>query len=462
MQNVGLSVTIDSQPVPQRPPDEACLNCGAVIPGIGSFCPNCGALKPSLRHQGAVFPSGYLGLPQRPYQYQTTRRAPQWRSVLKAVMSYTMITYLIYQLVMLIALIYGISIVLPAVDGIHYPVYIIAPILIHIFTLTGGALAIYYILIVIAISLSAAWLYITGFKGFAEELSMTAKSRQHSKIFDLCGLFFGVLFLDMIVALLLLAGGRTPIDPTNTSEPSELLFYLANASVWEELVVRVLLIGLPLILIDLVRGRLREHKYSYILGGGFNIGIPEIVLIIVSSSVFGYAHLSDYGSWKVFPAAVAGLAFAYMFLRHGLGGAIMLHFAFDYLGMPGTAFGSSSGMDALLGLALLLWIGLGFIFFVYYLVRIGEFLTGRLFMEERPTLAGAPSFPYGSSIYYGSPAQPGTGSPGSIPYQESTAPAMQTPTPPMFGRGWTCPQCGHHEARWVEGKFQCLRCGHLS
>jgi len=455
-------VTIDSQPVPPRPPDEACLNCGAMIPGIGSFCPNCGALKPSLRQPDAVFPAGYAGLPQRPYQYQTIRRAPQWRSILKAVMSYSMITYLIYQLVMLIALIYGISIVLPAINGIHYPVYVVAPILIDLFTLTGDALAIYYILIVIAISLSAAWLYVTGFKGFAEELSMNAKSRQHSKIFDLCGLFFAVLFLDVIVALLLLAGGRTPIHPTGTSEPSELLFYLANASVWEELVFRVLLIGVPLILIDLVRGRLRKHKYSYVLGGGFNIGIPETVLVIVSSSIFGYAHLSAYGSWKVFPAAVAGLAFAYMFLWHGLGGAIMLHFAFDYLGMPGTAFGTSIGTDALLSLAELLWIGLGFIFFAYYLLRIGEFLTGQKFMEERPTLAGAPGFPYGSAIYYGPLAQPGPGSPEPIPPQTPTGPAMHTPIPPMFGRGWTCPQCGYHEARWLDGKFQCLRCGHLS
>jgi len=455
-------VTIDSQPVPQRPPDEACLNCGARIPGIGSFCPNCGALKPSLRQPGAVFPTGYVGLPQRPYYYQATRRAPQWRSILKAVMSYTMITFLIYQLVTLIALIYGISIVLPAIKDAHYGVYIVAPMLIDIYTLTGGALAIYYILIVIAISLSAAWFFITGFKGFAEELSMNAKSRQHSKIFDLCGLFFAVLFLDVIVALLLLAGGKMPIDPTGTSEPWELLFFLANASVWEELIVRVLLVGVPLIVIDLVRGRLREHKYSYILGGGFNIGIPETVLVIVSSSIFGYAHLAAYGSWKVFPAAIAGLAFAYMFLRHGLGGAIMLHFAFNYLGMPGTAFGAPSGTDALLGLAELLWIGLGFIFFAYYVLRIGEFLTGRKFMEERPTLAGAPGFPYGSSIYYGPPTQPGSGLPGPIPPQTPTVPAMQTPTPPIFGRGWTCPQCGHPEARWVDGKFQCLRCGHLS
>lgn len=455
-------MTIDSEPVPQRPPDEACLNCGARIPGIGSFCPHCGALKPSLRQPGAVFPTGYVGLPQRPYYTQTTRKAPHWRSILKAVMGYTMITYLIYQLVTLVALIYGISIVLPVIKDAHYGVYIATPMLIDVFRLTGGALAIYYLLIVLAIGLSAVWLYITGLKGFAEELSMNAKSRQHSKIFDLCGLFFAVLFLDVIVALFLLAGGRTPIDQTGTSEPWELLFFLANASVWEELIVRVLLIGVPLIFIDLVRGKFREHKYSYILGGGFNIGIPEVVLVIISSSIFGYAHLAAYGSWKVFPASIAGLAFAYMFLKHGLGAAIMLHFAFDYLGMPGIAFGSSSGTDALLGLAELLWIGIGFIFFVYYVLRIGEFLTGRMFMEDRPTLAGVPSFPYGSPIYYGFPSHPGSGFPENRPPQPATRPAIQASTPYMSGRGWTCPQCGHPEARWVDGKFQCLRCGHLS
>jgi len=377
--------------------------------------------------------------------------------VVKSVTAYAMVTYLPYMAFTLAILIYGTGIVLPEITSRTYTLFIVAPMLTSLFSISGNTLAAYYIAIVVAILASAAWIFLRGYKGFLSELTMKGKSRDHSVIYDLCALFFAIIFMDIVIALAMGAAGMSPGDPTESSDTWELLFALANASVWEELVVRVLLLGIPLIIVDLSRSKLREKKWSYLLGGGFTFGTPEVALVLISSMIFGVAHYDAWGAWKIFPSAVAGVAFAYMFLKHGLASAIMLHFAFDYLGMPMMVFPDSLTMTFLTGLAILVWAAFGVIMFAYFIVRIGEYLIKKPLLDEKPQVVGAPAFQPMTYRY----------SPPTWQYQQQTVQAPgqhQQPThaPAAPRNGYVCQLCGSTQARWVDGKFQCMRCGNLS
>ncbi len=376
-----------------------------------------------------------------------------------------MVTLLAQFVLSLITLIYGITIVLPEITKHSFSMIIITPTLVEIGRISGDALGVYYLLIVAAILMSAIWLFVTSARSFRKELGMKAESRKHSAIFDLCGLMFAVFFLNLVVVLVVGMFGNEPTSPIEDTDLWELLFLLANASVWEELIVRVLMIGLPLIGIDLIRrsfsGRALPYRpRKYVLGGGISIGIPEAALLIFSSVMFGMGHYEGWGAWKVFPAAMAGLAFGYMFLKHGLAASIMLHFGFDYLSLPSEVFaGASLGILLFLGVAILLWVGMGSVFFGYYLTRMAEFVTKRKYFEDRP----APQPVQYTYSYSGRITQPSGGIPPSTmsPDHSRREPATTQNAIPGFGAVFICPVCGSTQARWLDGRFQCLRCGSL-
>lgn len=441
-------------------PHEYCDMCGTLIPPSGSFCPRCGALRASLRRVAPQYGYTIQTAPAgRPALSPPTRRPPSWRLIIKTVLAFGMITFVVQLLAGLAALVYGTQIVLPEIVDRSFTIYVIAPLLMAVGEISGNALGAYYLFIVAAILLSAAWFFLSSAKVYHKELTMKGTSRRHSAIFDLCGLMFAVLFLNIVIVLVYGALWEEPPTPTEGAELWELLFLLANASVWEELIVRVLLIGVPMLLIDFARHKLSDRKHVYILGGGFTFGVPEVTLVLISSALFGLAHFDGWGAWKVFPSAVAGVAFGYMFMRHGLASAIMLHFGFDYLSMPTEVFFESSDTGAfiILGLAILAWVAMGGVFLGYYVIRIFEFLTGRLYFEERPP----EQYPFYYRQYDHYVQQPPSWqAPPSeqTAWQPATEPAPQR-IPPIPGSYFVCPACGYTEARWIDGRFQCLRCG---
>lgn len=383
-----------------------------------------------------------------------------WRVVIKGISAFVMVSFIIQILVSLFTLIYGIHIVVPDILDVWrgYTLFLVIPVIVDIVLLSGYTLLVWYFFLVGAIVASCTWVLLSGYKGFLKELTMTAKSREHSAIFDTAGLLFATLFFSVFVVLLL--------NPPESGLPSTLtlsekLFQLANASVWEEIAVRVLLIGLPMVAVDLSRNNSGRKAYSYLLGGGFKLGIPEVALIIVSAVIFGFAHyLGGWGAWKIVPAAVGGFAFGYLFLRYGIAASIMLHFGTDYLGMPIDVF-NSNGLKLLIGLTILVWLGFGLLFFVYYTIRVGEFFSGKKYMEGVPAVAANPwNDPRMQvSVYYQPPETQQT---VQVHYGPASGQVPHTPPPRQgIGGGYVCPICGNTQARWIDGKFQCLRCGHL-
>ena len=446
-------------PAPAPPTDEVCAVCGAGIPSTGNYCPRCGTIKQSKMYSGLPPAGNRRTWTGSPFQYRPVVRT-DWRKVGKSVSAFVMLTFVAQLVLSIVALFYGMKWVVPAIlDEWHgFDLILMTPVIIRFLTVSGYFLLVFYFFLIGAIVSSCTWIFVTSIRGFSKELSMTAVSREHSPLFETCGLLFATVFFSVLVALLF---RTTAGDEHSTGTLQENLFLLANASVWEELIVRVLLIGLPLLLVDLLRRNRKYKWHSYLLGGGFKLGTPEATLIMVSAAVFGYAHYAGgWGAWKIIPASAAGLAFGYLFLKFGLAASIMLHFATNYLGMPIEVF-NSTGLSLITGLGILIWLGFGVIFFSYYLTRIGEFLTGqRLFGASQAPVPTPWVDPRTQN-----PFMPPAYGPFEVRQPGWNQGAAADPSPPQhygFSGGYVCSRCGNTQARWVDGKFQCMRCGLLT
>jgi len=426
-------------PVEPPPPQEFCRFCGAQVPSSGNYCPRCGAMSGQAMMHGLP-PAGNRQMAA----YMQPVKRTDFRLVVKTISAFIMLTFVVQLLVSLGTLLYGANLVIPDIldTWSGFTLFLVVPVIVDLFTLSGYVLLAYYLFLVFAIFVSCIWVLLTSLQGFKKELTMKAKSREHSALFDTVGLLFATVFFSAVIGLI---ASPAPEDLPSTDSVSEMLFVLANASVWEEIAVRVLFIGVPLIFVDILRRTRQKHWYTYAVGGGMSLGTPEIILIAASSLIFGVGHFTGgWGAWKILPATVGGLAFGYLFLKFGIAASIMMHFGTDYLSMPSEVTGSTA-MLVLTGIGILIWLGVGFGFFAYYTTRVLEFFTGRQYFGPTPEAypqpwGMPPSYPYAQVQQYEPPYPP-----QQISWQQPQSATQPTPTtygPPVrswFTDGYVCP-----------------------
>ncbi len=315
---------------------------------------------------------------------------------------------------------------------------------------------------------------------------MPAKLRSRSATVAIMQTFMAVTALSVVVGIL-----TNPPEPSFFTEIPEwyLIFSLLNAPVYEELIFRVLMIGVPMALGSLVlrvsvitkgrvpagstRGRYLLGSLRYLLGGGLSrrssltVLLPALLFLGASSLVFGLAHAPGYGVWKVLPAGVAGLAMGYLFLRHGLHAAIIFHFATDVFIATAYLAGVDSPLWVAMNLGFFLLIvpGAGFLaYYVLYTVRFFQDVARPKATRIRPAAgrpANGPSMAYPPYVTPAAPTAPTTGlPPAAIP--PGYAPAHR---PPIYGTSpveYRCPRCAWVEAAYENGRFRCLRCGYVA
>ncbi|HMD79135.1 MAG TPA: CPBP family glutamic-type intramembrane protease [Nitrososphaerales archaeon] len=136
------------------------------------------------------------------------------------------------------------------------------------------------------------------------------------------------------------------------SGPPTSLLGLANAPLVEEFGFRVLMIGIVVALFSLrlpwkgIVGVLWRPSsgYSGDRAGGA-VRIAAIVMLFVSSLVFGAAHvLSGWNLDKIFEATYGGVVLGYLYIRYGFAVAVLAHWGIDYFDtvyayLGQTAFG---------------------------------------------------------------------------------------------------------------------------
>jgi hypothetical protein len=149
-----------------------------------------------------------------------------------------------------------------------------------------------------------------------------------------------------------------------------LIYNLTSAAVYEEIISRILLIGIPLLIIHAVLRRTKKPIHRYLLGGGFKLNKLTIFLILFSSVTFGLAHAPGWDYWKVLPSFVSGLALGYLFVTKGIYLSILLHFSINFLTIPLAMADYPLGPSILYAFMIFFWIIIGFIYIVYYLRNI--------------------------------------------------------------------------------------------
>jgi len=213
---------------------------------------------------------------------------------------------------------------------------IVSFIFFHIpFPITGIGIPIWFTLISIAIAISLLVLFFrssfTIKPGKKEWFRSKDPTRTDSDISILSRTFAGAFFFSWsIVILFNLMDTPTPgLAILGDAVPIWIrMVLLAEASVWEEIITRIMFIGLPL-MIFASRGQKFPKRARILLGGQGKFGKGEVILILVSSGLFGLAHIG-WGPWKVVPTFVSGALFGYLYIKVGLHAAIAMHFLFDY------------------------------------------------------------------------------------------------------------------------------------
>lgn len=336
------------------------------------------------------------------YQYYPKESSPNIGYLLAGLVIIPSFIFLGFIFIMnLFTLLIGVNIVLPNLGGNSAFIALILPWpgFIYIVKLSGTLLIFWYFFIVTTIIVSIVLLIMTEGRDFFKILVKSAKKmyppplRSNNSFIIIAELFFILWFFNIVVILFILAFGLSFDTPISTNDPKtwELLFALANASVWEEIFTRILYIGIPLFIIDFYFRKQPEKVYKYFIGGGFKIEKVTISLIIFSSLLFGLAHYPSWGLWKVVPTFVAGLAFGYLFVRKGIHTAIILHFLIDYMGVVLILFNDNLTVLIFLtiffGIMMLAWMGSGLIYFGLYIYRFLNTLAQKFF---KPLFTGSP------------------------------------------------------------------------
>jgi hypothetical protein len=408
--------------------ERPCQRCGRGIALDSKFCPFCGAPVANPVQQ-----------PYVPAWYPPPRKST-WQSIKEAVRTAT--TWLVFLVLIEVTvnvgiLIWGTTLVMPNIPGYSKLLYIITPWIVDIYRLEGYTLAGYFFFLMFAIVISYAYMLFRSLPKLPRELK-GEEVKEHTPLYRIGTLFCATVFCSFLVYGSLALFGVSPTVPEFAELPLwKQIFSMAGASVYEEVVCRILLIGVPLFVYHVLTKQDRDHK-RYVLGGNTAIDRPAVILLIFSSAMFAAAHLFIWDYWKLIPTFASGLALGYLFLRYGVYASIMLHFFIDYLAMPLEVWPSSD--LALVAVGLLTWgiLIAGAAYFVYYVLKVMDFVNGGPVIKRKAKPAPMGSYP---------------------PTQTATAVPPQPVPPPQNQFAFRCQRCGNGEARYQDGALYCTRCG---
>lgn len=310
-------------------------------------------------------------------------------------------------------------------------IYVVLLVPVRIGSISGYPFVFYFFFLVGAVTLSFIMLFYTGGSDLGKHLKKSITSglkdegKLDSPITRLVFIFTAMIFVNYIYVIILLSQGTTPSSP-NIDQLAlwERIYSMTRAAVWEEILIRVVFIGLIMAVWGAIKGK-KKNALRYIYGGFGTEDSFVLLPILISSTIFAVAHLGSWDLYKLPTTFIAGLAFGYLFVKDGLHSAILLHFIWDYMNIPLEIFDIPQG-EYILGGFILLWMLVGSYFSYYYLKK-----GYRWIMDKR-----------GAS--------------------EEKVEVREEKKPKTAGveAAYVCPSCGGNEAVYTDkGTLKCKRCG---
>ena len=320
-------------------------------------CPDCAA----YRAEGARF-CGTCGRPLGP-GCDSVRRAPA--SVASKIKVATALLAGIVLAMEAGFLIAGFGSVWNWCDGHSMKVLGLVPHLVVLTTIDGTALKIAWLLIAAAVLGSLAVVAWRTWRSVRSDSEHASDAVARSDLYAVGAVFGATLVIDIALSLIMAAFGEsiTVPDGMATGTDPEALLDFADAAVWEEVISRLVPMGIPMAVIAFASRRDRPWR---MLLGGFGISRSVLVLIAISALMFGFAHSSGWGLTKVAPTFASGLLFGYLYAKVGIHASIAVHFLTDYMAV--VAYSEIMPAMLIMSLALLAFIVLGAICMALHLI----------------------------------------------------------------------------------------------
>lgn len=222
--------------------------------------------------------------------------------------------------------------VMDYVSHLDIDVFLFLPLYVKIAVITGAGAQIYWVFLAAAL-VACAFMFIYDSKdvlrfGKEDHWEKTKKT----PAFWLSMMLGSTLLVELMLTLIFQAIGLGIQIPKGLVDLTieQALYLFTEAAVWEEVCFRMVLFGVPMMIIAL--GCRQKDFYRYPLGG-FGVSRAGIVFLIISSLIFAYAHVGSWGIMKMFTVILGGLAMGYLYMRFGIHVSIMFHMINDYLGV---------------------------------------------------------------------------------------------------------------------------------
>lgn len=148
--------------------------------------------------------------------------------------------------------------------------------------------------------------------------------------------WFSVLILVSALITYIQQGFGVSTLPPATENDLIQFFYVSLAPITEELGFRVFLIGLPLFAFYSHKNSVK-HFFKSLWSPSNNLHIYEnkkaLILIVIVAVFFGLSHILSGDPWsngKFAQALASGIILGWLYFRHGLVSAILVHWATNY------------------------------------------------------------------------------------------------------------------------------------
>ncbi len=343
--------------------------------------------------------------------------------------------FLGYLIVNIAMMVWSIDMILPKTLTNKTIIYVVFPIPIGLKSIGGYWFTMFYVFLILSIVSSLITIFYKGGKDlllYFKELvtgkfsKLEKNDRIATPFLRLVCIFTALLFISYLYLMLLRFTGKSIETPGFEKLPLwERVYSLTRASVWEEVVVRVVFIGLPMAIYTLAKKR--KNWKRFILGGFGLKNRLGAVLIVISSLIFAAAHLPGWNIYKMFPTFIAGFAFGYLFVKDGIYSAILLHFFWDFLSVPDMMM-NIPNFNTILSLMILVWMVVGAFYTYYFIKRFIAWMQGGHKKERKKKKVSKKE-----------------------EVEEKTS---------GVDIGYVCGNCGYNNAKYTdEGKLKCKRCG---